>query len=418
MSTTTAVPDPETEVADGASPLVAAAKSYVQKVKGGDVGSLPAVLGLVALFAFFSIMRPEVFPTPRNMANLPGQSSGIMFIALGLIFVLLLGEIDLGAGVTAGTSASVLAVLLTQHHVAWPITVAACLATGAVIGLFIGVLVAWLGIPSFVVTLANFLGLQGVMLLVIGEGGTINIGEGVVRSINNDNMDPVYGWVMVAVVVGGYAAVVISGAAKRRRAGLPTVPMVVIIAKVVALAVLFSAATAYLNQERSNNAAFRSLKGVPVVVPFTVAFVVLLTFVLSRTAFGRHVYAVGGNAEAARRAGINVRGVRIACFMIGSAMAAVGGILIASRDNSVSPTTGTSTTLLLAVAAAVIGGTSLFGGRGRIMDAVLGGLVVGVIQNGILFMTDRAGVQFIVTALVLLLAASVDALTRRGANAR
>lgn len=416
MSVPTATPtEPLPDGQRRANPLVDAARSYMQRVRGGDIGSLPAVLGLLALVTFFSVMQDDVFPTARNVANIPGQSAGIMFIAMGLVFVLLLGEIDLGAGVTGGTSAAVLAVLLTKHDVSWPITVAACIGTGLLIGLVVGVLVAWLGIPSFVVTLAFFLGLQGVMLLIIGEGGTIGIGEGVVRSINNDNMDPLYGWIMVAVVVVGYATSALLGVVRRARAGLAAVPRQVIIAKILTLAVLLTLATAFLNQERSQNAVVKSLKGVPVVVPFTIVFVVGLTFVLTRTAFGRHIYAVGGNAEAARRAGINVRSIRIACFMISSAMAAIGGILIASRDNSVSPTTGTSSTLLLAVAAAVIGGTSLFGGRGRIIDAVLGGLVVGVIQNGILLMTDRAGIQFMVTALVLLLAASVDAITRRTA---
>ncbi|MFN8077387.1 MAG: ABC transporter permease [Kineosporiaceae bacterium] len=416
MSVPTSTP---TEPVDDAAtnPIVGALRSYVQRVRGGDTGSLPAVLGLAALLVFFSAMQSDVFPTARNLANLPGQSAGVMFIAMGLVFVLLLGEIDLGAGVTGGTSAAVLAVLLTKHEVSWPLTVAACIATGLVIGLVVGLLVAWLGIPSFVVTLAFFLGLQGVMLLVIGEGGTIGIGEGVVRSVNNDNMKPVYGWIMVAVVVIGYAASAFAGAARRARAGLSAAPMPVLIAKIVSLAVVMSLVTAFLNQERSPNAVVKSLKGVPVVIPFTIVFVVGLTFLLSRTAFGRHVYAVGGNAEAARRAGINVASIRIACFMISSAMAAIGGILIASRDNSVSPTTGVGTTLLLAVAAAVIGGTSLFGGRGRIIDAVLGGLVVGVINNGLPFITQRSGVQYMVTALVLLLAASVDAITRRTTSA-
>ena len=193
----------------------------------------------------------------------------------------------------------------------------------------------------------------------------------------------------------------------------------VIVFKIAALAVLLAVATAVLNQERGQKSAFidNSLTGVPIAVPIVVVLLVLLTFVLNRTAFGRHVYAVGGNAEAARRAGINVGRIKIACFVIGSTLAAVGGIMLASRLNSVSPATGGSVTLLLAVAAAVIGGTSLFGGKGRVVDAVLGGLVIAVINNGLPLITQESGVQFIVTALVLLLAASVDAIARRRALA-
>ena len=212
---------------------------------------------------------------------------------------------------------------------------------------------------------------------------------------------------------------------KRRAAGLPVVSTAVIAFKIAALAVLLGIGTAVLNAERGSagaQSAFlkgsgTSIKGVPIVVPIVIVFVVGLTFVLNRMSFGRHVYAVGGNAEAARRAGINIGTIRIACFVIGSTLAAVGGIMFVSRLSSVSPQTGGSTTLLLAVAAAVIGGTSLFGGKGRVIDAVLGGLVIAVINNGLPFITQQAGVQFIVTALVLLLAASVDAIARRRAAA-
>jgi D-xylose transport system permease protein len=183
--------------------------------------------------------------------------------------------------------------------------------------------------------------------------------------------------------------------------------------KVSALAVVYGLFTWYFNQERSKNPNIVSIKGVPYIVPLIIVLLVGLTFLLSRTSFGRHVYAVGGNTEAARRAGINVRGIKIACFIICSTLAAVAGILFASRDNSVSPSTGGSTTLLYAVGAAVIGGTSLFGGRGRVWDAVIGGLVVAVIGNGLPLITQQAGIQFIVTGLVLLVAASVDALSRR-----
>ena len=412
--TTTAVPTSETlEPEEG---LGGAVRDYVSRLRGGDTGSLPAALGFVVLVAFFSATA-DPFRSKLNWANLLNQSAAYIFIAMGLVFVLLLGEIDLSAGFTAGTSAAIMAVVMTTHGYAWPIAVAACLATGAVIGLLIGLLVARLGIPSFVVTLALFLGLQGVLLLVIGEGGTVPIRDETILAVNNNNMPPLMGWVLFLVVVGGYAGLTLNRLRTRRAAGLTTEAMSVVLAKIGSLTLVLAAATFLLNQERSVNPVLNSLQGVPIIVPVTIVFVVALTFVLSRTTFGRHVYAVGGNAEAARRAGINVGNIKIACFVIGSTLAAVGGILIASRDNSVSPTSGGSQTLLLSVAAAVIGGTSLFGGKGRIIDAVIGGLVIGVISNGLPFITQKAGYQYAVTALVLLLAASVDAIARRQAAA-
>lgn len=405
------------EIAAEQTSLRSAFTGYLSRVRGGDIGGLPAVLGLLALVVFFTAMRPNTFSTAFNFANLLNQSAAIIFIAMGLVFVLLLGQIDLSAGFAAGTSAAVMAVLLTQQGRPWPVAVIACLLTGAAIGLTIGVLVARLGVPSFVVTLAYFLGLQGVMLYVIGEGGTIPVRDSTILRIMNSNLSPALGWALVAIVVAGYAWVTLSAARKRARTGLPVQPPSVLWFKIGALAVLASVATFLLNQERSRNPEITSLKGLPIIVPIAVLFLVVLTFVLSRTAFGRHIYAIGGNEEAARRAGISIDRVKISCFVICSTMAAIAGILFASRDQSVSPTTGGSTTLLLAVGAAVIGGTSLFGGKGKIRDAVLGGLVVAVIANGLPLITSRSAVQFIVTALVLLLAAAVDALSRRRAAA-
>jgi D-xylose transport system permease protein len=235
----------------------------------------------------------------------------------------------------------------------------------------------------------------------------------VIIGIMNNNLSPDLGWVLFAVVVGGYSVNLLWTVSARRRAGLPVASTAILVAKILALAVPLGAATYLLNLERAVNPLIKSLRGIPIVVPFTLVFLLALTFLLGRTSFGRHVYAVGGNTEAARRAGINVPGIKIMCFVIGSVMAAVAGILFASYSNSVSPTTGGSTTLLYAVAAAVIGGTSLFGGKGRVIDAILGGLVVAVIQNGLPLITQEAGIQFVVTGLVLLLAASVDAISRR-----
>lgn len=403
------------EARERASTLANALGDYLLKLRGGDVGALPAVLGLVVLVVLFTVMRPNAFANLFNAANLLNQSAAVIFIAMGLVFVLLLGEIDLSAGFTAGTAAAVLAVLSSQHHLPWPVAVVGCLVTGVVIGTVIGLLVARLGIPSFVVTLALFLGLQGVMLLVIGEGGTIRISDSTILAVMNNNLSPLLSWALFVLVIGGYALLHLVSIQRRRAHGVTSMSTQVVVTKVVVLAVLLGVGTFGLSRERAVNPALASIKGIPVIVPFTILFIVGLTFVLNRTSFGRHVYAVGGNAEAARRAGINVKGIKVACFMISSTMAAIAGVLFASRENSVSPQTGGSTTLLLAVAAAVIGGTSLFGGKGRIIDAILGGLVIAVINNGLPLITQKAGIQFIATAGVLLLAAGVDAIARRQA---
>ena len=392
-------------------------RAYFSRIRGGDVGALPAVLGLVVLVVVFAILRPQTFTNPFNFANLINQSAAVMVIAMGLVFVLLLGEIDLSAGFTAGTSACVAGIVLTRHGLSWFPSILVGLATGAFIGVCIGLLVSRLGIPSFVVTLASFLGLQGLMLVLIGEGGTIAFRDQTILAIMNKNLPIWLGWTLCIGGLATYAAVTLRNATSRRAAGLKGDPLLLWAFKTGFLAVVLIAATAYLSQERSRNPAITSLKGVPVVVAVLVFLLVVLTFVLSRTAWGRHIYAVGGNAEAARRAGINVKGVKLSCFVMCSTLAAVAGLLLASRDNSVSPTTGGSLTLLYAVGAAVIGGTSLFGGKGRVVDAVIGGLVVAVIDNGMLLLNQPQGRVYMVTGTVLLLAASVDAISRRRAAA-
>lgn len=387
------------------------------RVKSGDVGSLPALLGLLFLVIVFSIMRPETFTSELNFANLINQSAGIMVLAMGLVFVLLLGEIDLSAGYTGGFAAAMLGLVLTRHDWHWAPSILVGLLAGTVVGLVMGSLVARIGIPSFVVTLAFFLGLQGVVLKIIGEGGTIGYRDDVVLKINNGAMPLWAGWTLAAVVIGGYALSTLLQMRRRKARGLTTQPMVLWALKAGGLAVAVLGAVYYLSLERSIRPQFISLKGVPNVVLILVVLVAVLSYLLMRTSWGRHVYAVGGNAEAARRAGINVAWVKISCFMMCSTMAAVGGLIIASRDNSVSGLTGGGSTLLFAVAAAVIGGTSLFGGKGRVTDAVIGGLVIAVINNGMGLLNQPASVVFMVTGGVLLLAAAVDAVTRRRAAA-
>ncbi len=392
-------------------------REYLARIRGGDVGALPAVLGLVALVIVFTILRPETFTNAFNFANLINQASAIVVLAMGLVFVLLLGEIDLSAGFTGGTAASVMGIVLTRNGVHWAPSILACLATGAFIGLCIGLLVARLGIPSFVVTLAAFLGLQGLMLVLIGEGGTISFRDETILAIANENLPVWMGWVLAVGGLASFGAVTLRNSVSRRKAGLSGDPFLLWAFKIGGLSVILLAATAYLSSERSRNPQITSLKGVPNSVLVLVVLLVVLTFMLTRTAWGRHVYAVGGNAEAARRAGINVFLVKLSCFMLCSTLAAVAGILLASRDNSVSPSTGGSLTLLFAVGAAVIGGTSLFGGKGKVADAVIGGFVVAVIGNGMGLLNQPSGRVYMVTGGVLLLAASVDAISRRRAAA-
>ncbi|WP_377271354.1 sugar ABC transporter permease [Peterkaempfera sp. SMS 1(5)a] len=391
-------------------------QAYAARVRGGDMGSLPAVLGLIVLCAVFGVLRPA-FLTAGNFANLFTQGAVITTIAMGLVFVLLLGEIDLSAGFTSGVAGAVLAVTLTKHGWPLPAALAAAIATGVVIGLVLGTLVARVGIPSFVVTLGGFLAFQGVVLIIIGQGGNIPVTDETVVAIQNKNLAPGLGWVLFVLVAAGYAATRVLVARSRRRKGLDTEPLVVSAVKVAGVVAVTAAAVAVLNEERSRNVLVVSLKGVPIVVPVLVVLLALGTFVLGYTRYGLHIYAVGGNAEAARRAGIKVARIRTSVFVIGSTMAAVAGIFAASRANSVDPNAGGSNTLLYAVGAAVIGGTSLFGGRGRIVDAVVGGAVVAVIDNGMGLLGYSSGVKFVVTGLVLVVAAGVDALSRRRAAA-
>ncbi|NUR70051.1 MAG: ABC transporter permease, partial [Hamadaea sp.] len=276
--------------------------------------------------------------------------------------------------------------------------------------------VAKVGIPSFVVTLAAFLAFQGVVLKLLKEGTNISIRDNqtVIIALENEFLSPLLGWVFAAVAVAALAVVQIVIKIKRMGRGLNSDPWEIIAVRIGGLAVLLGVAVAVLNQERSRNPLiFGSLKGMPIIVPIIAVLLILWTVVLRRTRFGRHVYAVGGNVEAARRAGISVDRIRISAFVICSGMAAIGGIIAASQARSVDPNTGGSNVLLYAVGAAVVGGTSLFGGRGRVLDAVLGGAVVAVINNGMGLMGYSSWVKYVVTGSVLLLAAGVDALSRR-----
>lgn len=382
---------------------------YLLKIKSGDMGSLPAMLGLVILAILFTAMSP-VFLTALNFANLFNQAATLIVLAMGLVFVLVLAEIDLSAGVTAGVSAAILVISL-HNNVNWILSIFIAIVTGVVIGYFIGVIVARVGIPSFVVTLACFLAFQGLQLLIIGNGGLYRIENSQVLAIQNSNLSLMQGWIFYAV---GILLFIYSGFAARRRRSRnnqPNRPMVFLYAKIAFAVVAGAGVVAALNLERSSNKDF-PIHGVPIVIPVVIILFVLGTFVLDRTKFGRHVYAVGGNPEAARRAGIKVTGVKIAVFTICSTTAAISGIISASRVGSVDASMG-RTIVLNGVAAAVVGGVSLFGGKGRLSQAVIGGFVIAIIDNGLGLMGYNSGINLLITGAVLLLAASADAISRK-----
>ena len=420
-ATTTTESSPSLAAADFANDAANASlgdsfRAYVDRIRGGDMGALPAVLGLVVLFIVFSFLRPDTFTSNLNIANLLVQASAISVLAMGLIPVLLLGDIDLSAGVTGGVCAGYTAVAIVRHGQSWVVAVLIGLLVGMIIGSVIGTLVAKLGIPSFVVTLAFFLGLQGVTLKLIGLGGTVPVRNDVLRAISIKSMPVVTGWIVVIALLAIYAGLVFWRQSRLAAKDLHRPPTSLLVVKVGALAVILLGMTAFLSQNRSRVPTF-VIEGIPYAVFLVGALLIFWTFVFGRTPYGRHIYAIGGNTEAARRAGISVDRLRISAFIICSTMAAVSGIISSSYTGNVSPGSGGGNTLLYAVGAAVIGGTSLFGGKGNIRDGVIGGLVIATIDNGLGLLNQSAYINFIITGGVLLLAASVDAVSRRRRSA-
>ncbi|GAA1574050.1 ABC transporter permease [Kribbella hippodromi] len=395
-------------------------REYVARLRGGELGSAPAVVGLIVITAFFAIVH-QGFLSAYNLEALVIQAAPIIVMAMGLVFVLLLGEIDLSAGTTGGLCSAIMAVLLLRHGWLWWLAILAALAAGLAIGFVMGWLRSRAGIPSFVITLATFLAFQGATLILVGGQGSVILPAGSPLINLENSFVPLWlGWTLLGVFVLGYAAVKLGDAQARRRNGLTATPVVVIVSKVLGVAVLGAAFTYEMGKNRNliTNAFFSSkAQGEPWVVVLLMVLFVVWHFVLSRTRYGRHVYAVGGNEEASRRGGVAVSRIRISVFVICSGMAAVSGLVAASLLQSVQSNAGAGNTLLLAVGAAVIGGTSLFGGRGRMIDAVLGGLVVAVIINGMSDLiqgSNSSGYEWVVTGAVLLLAAGFDAVVRRG----
>jgi len=383
--------------------------AYGQRLKNGEMGALPAVIALLALVVLFASLSP-FFLTTMNFANLFVQAAQLTVLASALVFVLLLAEIDLSAGVTAGVGMALFVVLHQMMGLNWIISIIAALALGSLVGWTIGIFVAKIGVPSFVVTLGLFLGFQGLMLVMLGDGGLFRLDVPELKAIMNSNMPVWGGWLMLAIMVVVSLALGFYDRARRTKAGVANRPVALMLSRVALIAILGGVAVAAMSVNRSVSVV--PIDGVPIVIPIVIAILFIGTFVLDRTTFGRHLYAVGGNPEAARRAGIKVAKIRITAFIICSTLAVVSGILAASRIGAIESTAGRSI-VLSGVAAAVVGGVSLFGGRGRLIHAAIGALVIAIIDNGLGLIGLPAGVNFLVTGAVLIAAATIDALSRK-----
>jgi D-xylose transport system permease protein len=437
-----------------------ALRDYFSRLRSGDPGGLPSVLGLIVLGVIFAATTTD-FLSKGNIANLAGQASFIALIALGLVFVLLVGEIDLSAGTTGGMCAAFAAqslqsddlhkavggavffillimmigavvlgvmnrmitapaivlvgliLMLTgaqQDH--QPLAFFFAVSIGVAVGTYSGVLVARLGIPSFIVTLALFLAWEGVQLYALKNQSISTTSYNYWFGLTHNNLADWAGWAFFSVLAGGYLVATLIRSRLRARAGLSSDTLVLVLLRAGALIVLGGFATWFLSQNRSNSTLIK-IEGVPWAAVIPIGFMVLATIILAKSQWGRHLMAIGGNAEAARRAGIPVDRVKISAFAICSGMAAVGGLFLADFSGGATTGLGQGDILLFAVAAAVIGGTSLFGGRGKPRDAIIGALVIAMIPNAIHLHGFQEQANEVITGAVLLVAASVDAISRR-----
>ena len=380
-------------------------RRVLDNIRGGNLGSWPVLVGLVLIVVFFSLKADNFF-TPGNFTNIITQMAGVTMLAYGVVFVLLIGEIDLSISYISGIAGVVVAQMTlpeSGHQVAGLIAIALAVAVCAAIGAFQGSFVAFIGVPAFVVTLAGYQIWQGAIQKAIADKGVIVIQDTTVNNVANYFFAERTGWIIAGIVSAVFLASVLSGFLSHRRHGVSVRDPWLLVAKVVVVVAVTFGAVAICNRDR----------GVPFVLLLIVAMLLVLTFLAKRTTFGRHVYAVGGNAEAARRAGINVARVRVLVFMISGAMAGLGGVVLAARLNSVDLNAGGGTLLIDAIAAAVIGGTSLFGGRGEVRDALFGALVIATIANGLNTLNLTQGVIYITTGGILLFAVTLDTILRR-----
>ena len=385
-------------------------RAYGSRLKSGEMGALPAVGALLLLVVLFSSLSPY-FLTTINIANLFTQAATLTMLAAALVFVLMLGEIDLSAGVTAGTGMALFVKLNSVDGWPWLISFGVAFVVAILIGSFLGFFVAKIGVPSFVMSLAVYLALPGVMLLILGDGGLLRLEVPEIKAIMNTNLPDWAGWMTLIISLAITFAIGFWDRTRRLRAHLPARPLSILVTKVAAIAVLGGVGVYFLNLQRSL-VPTNPIQGMPTVIPIVLSILFVGTFVLDRTRFGRHMYAVGGNPEAARRAGIKVDKIRITAFIICSFLAMISGVFNVSRIGNVESSAGRAI-VLSGVAAAVVGGVSLFGGRGRLAHAAIGALVIAIIDNGLGLLGMPAGIAFIITGSVLLVAATADALARK-----
>ena len=397
-------------------------RGWLLRVRGGDAGVLPVIFALAILAILFQVVSPNhVFSSPGNLVNLFIQSSVFMVLAMAQGFALLLGEIDLSIGYVAAVGGIVAAEAVQQPGMGWPwwAAIGAGLLVCALIGAFQGSLITRLRLPSFVVTLAGFLIWFGLMIVILGPAGGVSIASAlqpdqrVLYDLVQGTINPLVAWIGLAVLIGAFGFVLWWRDSSRRRSGLVAPPASVTAVKIGLLAVVGVVIVAICNVDRG---VVLPVVGVPWVVPIVLGILVVWTVLLERTRFGRYVYAVGGNPEAARRAGISLATIRTWCFVLCSFTAGIAGLIYASWQGGMNTNVNGGQLVLYAVAAAVIGGTSLFGGRGRVLHGVLGGLVIGTIYNGLYLLGFPVQWQLIATGLVLLAAVIVDSFSRRGAG--
>jgi D-xylose transport system permease protein len=372
-----------------------------RKLAAGEAGALLVLLMVGAIWTFFQLQNPR-FLSPGNLTNLMLQQAAVATISIGVVLILLLGEIDLSVGAASGFCASVMAVLMVTKGVSPALSMLAALVLGSAIGLFNGFMVTRFRIPSFVVTLAGSLTLVGLQLYVLGETGTINLGDNFVTQLTSTFFPPAVGWVVAGAAVVLTAAFALTGRARRRAAGLHVRPLRGLVLSLALIDAAIVALVFIVNQDR----------GLPLVVCIVFALALGFAYFTERTRFGRHMFAVGGQAEAARRAGIQINHVRLIVFVLGSTLAAMGGVLGASRLMAVNQSSGGSDLLLMAIAGPVIAGTSLFGGRGSVWSALLGAVVIGSIANGMNLLAFSSSVKYIVTGAVLITAVTIESITR------
>jgi D-xylose transport system permease protein len=368
----------------------------------GDLAPVRVILGIAVIWTIFQISNDR-FLSAVNLSNLTLQIAATATISIGVVLVLLLGEIDLSIGAVSGLAAGVMAVLTVQHGWAPLLGIFAGLGVGIAIGLFNGFIVTQFGVPSFVVTLAGLLAFQGALLWVLGDTGSVNLPPSIITDLTSTFFDPVIGWILGIAAIVAYVLSLLAVRRRREKAGLEVGAMSGVIVRVVVVAAAIVAAVAILNADR----------GVPLAAVIVVVLMILFTFITERTRYGRHIFAVGGNQEAARRAGISVTKIKVSVFTLASLLAAAGGILAASRLLAVNQQSGSGDVLLLAIAGPVIAGTSLFGGRGYVWSALLGAVVIGSISNGMDLLALDSDVKFMITGAVLLGAVTIDAVTNR-----